>query len=60
MGVGVKTDGQFSLEVAPGTYTIVGHSSLVNGGSTECLPKDGNPVAVGGKTTEVEVVCHLR
>jgi hypothetical protein len=59
-GVGVGADGEFSIQLASGTYTIVGRSPQYNGGNSDCFPVSGNPVTITGATTHVDVVCQIR
>jgi hypothetical protein len=50
---------QFALELPAGTYRFTGTTALVNSGQSECFAPAA-VVVVGGKTTQVEVVCSIR
>jgi hypothetical protein len=49
----------FMLTLPAGTYGFGGNSPLVNSGQIDCFAP-GPVVVVGGKTTQVEVVCSIR
>jgi hypothetical protein len=55
---GSTGEGEFSVDLPAGTYSVTGTSPLYNGGRGQCFA-DGPVVVVRGRTTTVKVVCSI-
>lgn len=55
----VGADGAYSVTLAPGLYTVVGHSPQLDNGNTSCVAANAAQVVAGATITE-DVLCHIR
>lgn len=57
----VGQDGSYTVDVPPGTYTVVGHSPTTLGGNTQLpCPANGDAVVTSGATTTSDAICSIR
>jgi hypothetical protein len=58
--VRIGADGTFSLTLAPGTYTLTGHSPDYGNGKAVCRTTDGTVRVRTGKAVTADVLCEER
>jgi hypothetical protein len=59
--LGVGTDGAFTIDLSPGTYTVVGHSpTTLNGDKLADCPAAAPVVIASGATTTSDPVCSIK
>lgn len=58
----VGKDGSYTVDVPPGTYTVVGHSpTTLGGGSTQLpCPARGDAVVTSGASTTSDAICSIK
>lgn len=56
--VTVGSDGEYTMQLPPGTYTVTGTSSHYNGGSGDC-PASGEVTVVRDQARTADVYCHI-
>jgi photosystem II stability/assembly factor-like uncharacterized protein len=54
------SDGMFSLRVPTGSYTITGHSQLLDSGSGDCHSIEQTVTVTAGATIRVVVACQVK
>ena len=57
--VTVGSDGEYTMQLPPGTYTVTGTSWRYNGGSGDCPPSNAVTV-VRDQARTADVYCHMR
>ncbi len=57
--VPVSSDGQYSVAISPGTYTIVGRSPLYGGGTGFYCEAAGPAVVTADRVTATGVYCQM-
>jgi hypothetical protein len=55
----VGADGSYSVTLAPGLYTVVGHSPRLDNGNGSCVAANAAHVVAGATVTD-DVLCHIR
>jgi hypothetical protein len=55
----VADDGAYSVTLAPGRYTVVGHSPRFGGGTYPC-PAAHDAQVTAGTTSTLDVLCQMR
>ncbi|MEY2434992.1 MAG: hypothetical protein QOC92_4717, partial [Acidimicrobiaceae bacterium] len=55
----VAADGAYSVAVAPGRYTVVGHSPSFNDGKAACQA-DGDAQVSSGAVATLDVFCQMK
>jgi hypothetical protein len=56
--VTVGTDGEYTMQLPPGTYTVTGTSTPYNGGSGYC-PASSEVTVLRDQARTADVYCHV-